>query len=328
RRKFILAGTFMALSIAAKPQGIFFLPLWIVLILKDINRNSLSYLLYGLLRAGISLCMGVALILLWDASRPETSIFALGASNNSPDSWLVAPEDWLTRAGLWWHYLREMMGGDMLTLAAFFIISIFVLMQRHRINLLLWLWGIGYLCGHIILRFNIYDRYLLILVPIMTLLLARALTTLSQHFHTKGTRLFIYIAIIAGLLLPGAWWASSGDAPIGGDRGYYAGIDDLTMYLNEKPVATVIYDRWLGWQLDYYMGQWSDKRRVYYPDVDSLVAGALALFETETRYFIAPIDADYEGWLSGLNDAGFAVSLDRQFERFVVYTLIPPDRRG
>ena len=42
----------------------------------------------------------------------------------------------------------------------------------------------------------------------------------------------------------------------------------LARHLNGKPVATVIYDPWLGWELGYYLGVWHDKRRVHYPDAD------------------------------------------------------------
>jgi hypothetical protein len=89
-------------------------------------------------------------------------------------------------------------------------------------------------------------------------------------------------------------------------------------------VATVIYDRWLGWELGYYLGQWHDKRMVYYPTPDLLVKDALRLCEIGPRYFPAPAAQSVGPWLDALREAG--IEVDRTFsnEGFVVYRLLPP----
>ena len=82
-------------------------------------------------------------------------------------------------------------------------------------------------------------------------------------------------------------------------------------HLNAKPVATVIYDPWLGWELGYYLGQWHDKRRVHYPTPAALVAGALALDEASaTATFVAPVDQPHDDWLAALRGLGFGVDVD------------------
>ncbi|MBZ0276082.1 MAG: hypothetical protein K8I60_08060, partial [Anaerolineae bacterium] len=135
------------------------------------------------------------------------------------------------------------------------------------------------------------------------------------------------ILLLLAVLLPAAWDASEGRVRVGGDRGEHAGIDALADELNAKPLATVIYDHWLGWELGYYMGAWTDKRRVYYPTPAALVADALLLPESEPRYFPAPNTALVTPWLEALTAAGFDVSVDEQTERYTVYRLIPPVRR-
>jgi len=112
------------------------------------------------------------------------------------------------------------------------------------------------------------------------------------------------------------------DIPIGGNKGDYQEIDDLADYLNDKPIATVIYDRWLGWELAYYMGQWTNKRRVYFPTPNALAKGASALDEMGNRYLVAPIDEPIDAWLSALESIGFTIDVDYQTERFILYRLV------
>jgi hypothetical protein len=118
--------------------------------------------------------------------------------------------------------------------------------------------------------------------------------------------------------------AATGIYPIGGDDGRHDGIDELAAYLNGKPVATVIYDRWLDWELDYYMGEWTNKRRVYYPTPQELVKGTLQLEETGVRYFVAPRSQNIADWLDTLAVAEFTISLDYESANFRVYALNPP----
>ena len=116
----------------------------------------------------------------------------------------------------------------------------------------------------------------------------------------------------------------NGHTPVAGDRVVYWGIDELADYLKGKPVATVIYDPWLGWQLDYYLGPWHDKRRVHYPTAAALVEGALSLDERAPRYLVTPLGKPYEAWLAALRDAGFAVREEYRRGRFLAFRLLPP----
>ena len=88
----------------------------------------------------------------------------------------------------------------------------------------------------------------------------------------------------------------------------------------------MIYDRWLGWELRYYLGQWHDKRMVYYPTPESLVRDALALCEIGPRYFPAPASKPVGRWLDALRHAGFSIRQPYASPQFVVYQLIPPWR--
>ena len=134
---------------------------------------------------------------------------------------------------------------------------------------------LGYLLLHTAFNFNLYGRYLLLLCPLLILLVAG---TLGRAIASSHAGRFLRI-ILVPLLLIGALWTFSAPSALIIERDRYAGIDDLAAHLNRKPVATVIYDPWLGWELGYYLGPWHDKRRVHYPNAEALVSGALALDE-------------------------------------------------
>ena len=125
------------------------------------------------------------------------------------------------------------------------------------------------------------------------------------------------------VLISSAFWSVSFGLPIGGDGGGYDGIDELARYLDDKPVATVIYDPWLGWELGYYLDVWHNKRRVHFPSPQELVRSALDLDEIGDRYLVAPGDLRHDEWLQALTAAGFAVKLDYERDPFVVYRLSP-----
>ena len=173
---------------------------------------------------------------------------------------------------------------------------------------------------HAVFRVNLYDRYLLLLLPLLILPVARGLAALCESYASR-----LLPPIVVALVLISAVGTFNGHTPVAGDRVAYWGIDELADYLKGKPVATVIYDPWLGWQLDYYLGPWHDKRRVHYPTADC--AGrrrAVKLDERGARYLVTPLGKPYEAWLAALRDAGFAVREAYRRGRFLAFRLLPP----
>ncbi len=103
-----------------------------------------------------------------------------------------------------------------------------------------------------------------------------------------------------------------------------SGVEVVAAHLNDQHVAAVVYDHWMNWLLGYYMGEWSDKRRVYYPDPESLVRAASALQECETRYFPIPAGQNPLVWIEALEGEGFSVEVDFRPSQWIVYALNPP----
>lgn len=369
------AGVWFVLSIAAKPQSIFLLPLVVALLITikpQISPRAQQAAgharsrqavpgtqprLWGeaaggqawrrkaLWRFVLPMLVGVGLLLLWDVMREAqgaVNVWALGRANYPPlqQTPLAAYGERFT---LWWETVQWLFGSGALTVALLGAGCALVIRTASgqrlwrarrqeeagrandsdaaRLRVLLPLWLLTFFALHMALTLNLYDRNMLVLLPVAGLWVAWELAPLLERSR------WLRAVGAAGLLLLVAlgWQASTGVLRIGGDTGWHDGIDDFAAYLNSKPVATVIYDPWLNWELNYYMGSWSDKRRVHYPTPEELVAGALALDERGTRYFVAPTNRDAAPWLDALAGAGFTVTLDEQLGNFRSYALRPPE---
>ncbi len=314
-RRWAAAGLALGFAFWAKQQALF-VAIFLALLLIREGAGRRDWLRFALPLGATFLAL-----LAWDAARPEASIFLQAAANNAPDQFLALPAAWLERlaqlllAALW------LLGPPAITLL---LLAGAGLAAYQRPGLLRSDRGLLaalclYLAIHVIFGFNLYNRFLFLLLPLLILPVARGLTTLSEIYAHRRPRLILLAAVLLG-----AMGTFSGQTPVISGRADFAGIDELADYLNSKPVATVLYDRWLGWRLDYYLGPWHDKRRVYHPTTDALVADALSLDETGARYFTSPLDLPYEQWIDALHDAGFAVAVDYRSERFIAFRLLPP----
>ncbi len=313
--RWTLLGVALALAFCSKQQAILFVLPVMLLLARAPSRDWL--------RAGFAFAAIACPLLLWDAARPETSIFLQAAVNNAPAQFWVAPASWLERLGEWlrlstWFFPQPWL--TVLLIAVAGLARVRPAGQLSALEKAFLLYLIAYLLAHSVFNFNLYDRYLLLILPLALLLVAGGLARL---LHSLG-RGPAWIIVLLLLLLFGGSWALDSGSPIGADHGDYIGIDRLADHLNSKPVATVIYDPWLGWQLGYYLGQWHDKRRVHYPDAESLVAGAVGLDEIGDRYFVAPVDQPHQHWLAALRAAGFGIAVDYEKDRFISYRLSPP----
>ena len=327
RGKWGWGGVALALAFASKHQALFLLPLVLALgwLMQGLSlRRLLAYF--------APFAVGVALLLGWDSLRaPFASTWALAAANNNPSSSIALGET-IPRLRLWLEYSRTLVGTPTILLIIGTLVMVGWRMtyqareRASRIDMALLVYILAYLLIHSLIPFNIYPRYLLPLLVPAALLSARTLLWVWAWVRlrvgeTEGV--FLAVALVLSLFI-GARNASHTRANFSEDGSNYAGIIALADYLNAQPVATVIYDHWLGWELGYYMGEWNDKRRVYYPTPEALVHDALLLGETEPRYFVAPVRENPDLWLNTLRDAGFGVERTYLQEGLAAYRLIPP----
>ncbi len=328
-RRYGWAGLAFGLAFWSKQQAIFFMPLVLGIYYLTCNRcreEACLFPTFPTIKFMATTSLMISLLFLWDTSRPETSIFILGTVNNSPESLITPLSDYLLRLGEWLNLSGWLISHPILTWMSL-ILAIggtywhFIHRDKHyRLDIILWLYSIAYVMLHTALALNQYDRYLLIILPALILLCARGLTRIGR---IPSLQRYV-VGLLGFVLIVSSLYISQTHNPIGGNGGKYQGVDDFADYLNSKPIATVIYDRWLGWELAYYMGQWTNKRRVYYPTPNALVAGALELDEIGDRYLIAPITQDVRSWILALEDVGFTVILDYEDRRFKAYRLLVP----
>ncbi len=318
-----LGGLALGLALWSKQQAALFAPLLVMILLARGGKRQ------DWLRLWLPLLILSAALLIWDGARPEASIFAQAAVNNSPETWLVEPALWLGRLEHWLGRGLWLLGPPLVT-GTLLLGAVLIGAGRLReavagnralkVERALLLYIVCFLGAQVILSFNLYDRYLLLILPPLFVLVAGQMARLTEFgARRQGLRLGLAALIGAG----GLWSLNAGSA-IGGDPSTYDGIDALAGHLKAKPVATVIYDPWLGWELGYYLGEWHDKRMVHYPTAAALVAGALALEEIGDRYLVAPVEQPHDEWLAALDAAGFGVAVDYARDRFIAYRLTVP----
>ncbi|MBC7812809.1 MAG: glycosyltransferase family 39 protein [Burkholderiales bacterium] len=324
RNKPALASVFLALGFASKQQALFYVPL--VAAVLWVRATPVSPLRRRFVYFVLPILLGVIAVFIWDAAREQPdSMFALAAAHNNPERIFAHIDELVPRLNTWLGYGAWLLGPGWLTAI---MVALGMVFSSRRMNspvaktsLMFSGYTLGYALLHWLVAFNTYDRYLLPLLPILALLAARGLSLLAGDFNLRRLALTVSLLIV---LLPAAFDAAEKRVPIGGDQGEHDGILELAAWLNGRPVAAVLYDHWFGWELGYYLGQWTNKRVTYYPTPDALVADALQLPEIGARYLPAPADAPIETWLSALHEAGFEVRLAYDMSGFVVYELTPP----
>ncbi len=341
RRRWLWAGVWLALGFWCKQQAILMLPLVAAVGWLCEWRAGQSMKLGKWLRFMVPLFAGFILLLIWDASREQsTSMWTLATTNNDPGR-LARLDELLPRLGGWWQYAGYLLGLPLIT-AALLLLGVFGLLfnfKRHKPSaynetqfvgmaympsVILSIYIAVYALIHWLVAINIYDRYLLLILPPLMLLIARGLLKIVNVMHKNQRVIYLLPVLVLCLMLPTAWEASEMRLPIGGDGGKHNGIEQLADYLNSQRLGAIVYDHWLGWELGYYMGTWSDKRRVYYPTPQALAADALLQPDRAPRYFVLPQWVDSQVWLDTLREAGFMLTKTYHQAPFTAYELLPP----
>lgn len=297
-----LAGLLFAAAAAIRPHALLMLPWAWVAGGPGVHP----------IRFGAGLLAGLGIMLGWDVARPGTSIFALGIANN------IRPEDWtlpdiMDRLSRWWGYISLLTPHPLLTLA---LVGGWA-WAGWRQTWVLWLglWAVGYSALYIITPLNAYDRYVLPLLPLLV-----TGSVAGWRFIWQRWPAGLWPAIALSIVLA----TSSTPLPSHTARLQRTGIDTFARQLAELPVATVLYDRWLGWELGYYLGAWHDKRRVYFPTPEALACGALALSEAGIRYLLVPPWEDDTPYLIALEKAGFDITDGLTSQGYTARAIIPP----
>lgn len=292
------AGVWLALALWAKPQGALFAPLVLVAAWQSAPQQAL--------RALLSASVGGLALLAWDTARAGESIFTLGAANNLLRA---APIHNETAFVLW--------------LVSVLLVSLSLLVGGRGV--LVGIWCAGYLALHLFGGITFYERYLL---PVWVLLWVMGLGVLAALWRLRRAKKRSPRWRALRRVLRAQAWGVLLLSFLLLTQGYRGGLtqqqdystrafDRLADALNALPEATAVYYHQLGWELSYYMGQWTNKRLTHYDTSAAFWADFVALDEISPRaavgiprYWVWNEAFAPQGWtISERNVAGFAVFL-------------------
>ena len=304
------AGLLAALAAASKQQGLLFLPLVVIVgwlspgsRLRKSRAKARGRLPKSILRSGWLRCvLGFALIaagvIWWDLAREqrpgflEQSLLSYGGLGPVQAAALVErAAGWLALAGDFWGstWFSALLAGLLaLWIAGSLVSERFA--RLHAVDLVLLAFVLGFLLLHWLVGFQVWDRYLLALVPLAAMLAARALVALGDAIEATAWRR-IYaagtgLALILMLVRP-VWLATQSELPLGGDHGAYDGIDAVAAYMRaEAPPESVLYHYWLGHHHRFYL-YGAPLRQHWYPDLEDLARDA-TVYRREPRYIAFP----------------------------------------
>jgi hypothetical protein len=232
----------------------------------------------GLLACALGFAFPLAGVIAWDSARWADRPGYWHQSALSYGGLVWAPfAGWGERLVEWAGWSRYLAGSPVL--AILLVAGIIALLahgwRRHPGDRRTWLdttfvaYALGYLVAHVVLRFSVWDRYLLPLAPLTALLLARIVVWIGQgarrgsdqsrqeaaaanHF-LRVLRVSVVSFLFLSALLS-AWKAAHNGYPIGGEHWAYQGLDQVAAYLEQNaPPGAVLYHHWLRWHYSYYL---------------------------------------------------------------------------
>ncbi len=278
RGKSVWAGVWLSLAVATKQQGIFFLPLTLVFLIfnpSSVKGKTLPQAMgrgKTLIPFLLTFALGLILPLVWDANRAYRPGFWLQSSLSYGGVTLTTGHFGDRLAGFL-HLLGFATATPALNIAFAVGVALLLVLSRQRSDWLLAGFSAGFVMLHAAFTFQIWDRYLLGLMPLLALLAARVVfippnlmnAQIFADFSEKYLRqsvqsalsafyIFVVSILAAIVIFPATATAMRGEYPIGGDHGAYYGAAEVSAYLRGHAGANVtLYQHWLGAHWRYYL---------------------------------------------------------------------------
>ncbi len=202
---------------------------------------------------------------------------------------------------------------------------------------LLFLFGLGYLLGHAWFSFQVWDRYLLGLIPLVALLLARVLLwpwlILPRHWLDHQPDLRSLVTLGVSLLLVGLLVttmarpvqdAVNGRYPLGSHSQALQGLEQIVAYLRGHIGANhTLYHRWLGphwrfylWDYPYDLQYWqSPEELAIRAKPGHLIALPSWQSDTATRLALAEAGLELRELTRAYHPAGYPSIILYQIEQ-------------
>lgn len=300
------AGFWLGLALATKYQALLFVPAVLGLIMLTAENRNAAWPL-RLLAASAGPLIVVAA---WEWARGGGISMLAAQIAGYGGLTVTSPRDWIPRLFQWFVVGEHMLGSSILLGLLILTALSVLLIARPPIRelfpgILMSAWLVGYCLVHWLLSVQIWDRYLLPVVPPLAVTVAWWINRACSGAPQVLQRLIL----AAALCLPSsqALRASAGELPVGGDHGLYDGIEQVAAFLDPSPYGTVLYDHWLSWHLRYYLFD----SRVYvswYPDDEALVRDLMVFGADPPRFLIAPSWEPHASTLGVVESAGYQVN--------------------
>lgn len=239
------SGVLFGLALLTKHQAWLFLPLLLAVgWWRWSEGRAFARWLAGMLPS-------LAALLLWEWLRTGSLVlWSLQVSNFGGTRLIWSWELW-PRLLAWAELGQMVWAGGRPGLLLFLLIIVgsgWLWWRGHPLDRWLILFSGGYLLTHWLLAIPVWDRYLLLLVPIFSLLLARFVFYIPATAYKWGL-----VMGLALLLAVGGWNGRYAHFPIGGQTEADHGIGELVGHLEEAPYGTVLYDHYHSWQWRYHL---------------------------------------------------------------------------
>lgn len=309
REKPALSGLVFGLAVATKYQAWLFLPLLFgVAWMHHWQRRQWLRWLAG------SLIPLLALIF-WEIARTGSPVIWSNQISNFGGLRFVYSWELLPRLQAWTVQWQIVFGSSLL----FFLFAICVLglFLRGIINrssdLLLLFYFAAYLLAHWLLAVPVWDRYLLPILPLAAVLLARGMTLSINWLNSrpaltltdKLVPLLMFLALLSFFTVPAVGAARAGQWFTGGQPAADQGAWQIAQYLDGEPYGTVLYDHWYSWHWRYHFFD----KAVYvswFPDPAALAADVEAFGDSAgSRYIVLPDSAASAPVFRALKQAGY-----------------------
>lgn len=354
------AGVALGLAMATKQQGLFFVPLVLGLLtiydLRPVPRPGV-FTIYDLRfthhasRLFLSTLLMLLPVLLWDIARPQAPNFLIYSLTNYGG----LTTDAASFGERWWEFVELLAYGTASpVLNGIFVVGLPLLLgygwwmcrlkatagnfsscssaplrpcSATQTDWLFALFTLVFLLGHALFSFQVWDRYLLGLIPFLALLLARVLlwpwSLLKRYWLDAQLEWQPLAGLIYGLALAGLLAltlarpvqdAINGRYPLGSHSQALAGIEQIVAYLQGHAGADhTLYHRWLGthwrfylWGYPYDLQYWASPREL----AAKAKPGHLIAFpswqsDTEARLALAGVGLGLKELTRAYNPAGY-----------------------
>lgn len=269
---------------------------------------------------GVWMAVPILVVYGWDQSRTAQSFIELGGYNNNPDR-LIRSTEVIPRFEVWVDWLGDFAGREWLGVVFLLagILWLGVSAYREPSGLMSWwimVYSLWYMAIYWLVAFNTWDRYVLPIAPFILLVMAQGIVWVTSQ--GRGMVVIVGIGILA------VSWQPAVEAVHRSDQPGINGLTELADTLNREYAGAVVYDPWLGWYLDWYLGGYPQVYTVYFVTPEDL---ANHLQDVEAvRYFVAPSPEVARSWLALLERKG--ISSEEVYRttqnKFVLYRLVTP----